>query len=124
MKLRIKGNSIRMRLTQGEVKTLLETGSVRDSLQFPGAKTLTYGISSTPGDIFDIKGGDGIIEICVPMKILNKWSDISEVRILSDISLASESSLSVLIEKDFKCLTVRPNEDESDLFPNPLESHE
>ena len=40
------------------------------------------------------------------------------------ISVGEEIDLSILIEKDFKCLTDRPNEDESDLFENPINKHD
>ena len=42
--------------------------------------------------------------------------------ISDDLFLENEDKLSILVEKDFKCLTDR-SEDESDMFPNPKESH-
>ena len=42
MKLRIKGDSLRLRLTQGEVRQLGETGSVEDRVRFGAGAALTY----------------------------------------------------------------------------------
>ncbi|WP_375587860.1 DUF7009 family protein [Flagellimonas aurea] len=38
MKIRIKGNSIRFRLTQSEVKQLSETGSIIETTEFGPSK--------------------------------------------------------------------------------------
>ncbi|MEZ4932033.1 MAG: hypothetical protein R2788_07940 [Saprospiraceae bacterium] len=49
------------------------------------------------------------------------WSRSDEVGLEDDMPLGDGNALHILVEKDFKCLTER-SEDESDLFPNPNEN--
>ena len=46
MKLRIKGDSLRLRLTQGEVRELAQRGVVSDQVRFGPGAHLTYRIAS------------------------------------------------------------------------------
>lgn len=123
MKLRIKGNSIRMRLSQGEVNTLQESGEVWDSTQFPSTLSLRYGVVTTSSPALKVNLDNCNIRLEVPLNQLEKWFDPAAVTIKNEIQLHGDENLLVLIEKDFQCLTKRPGEDESDLFPNPLEKH-
>ncbi len=123
MKLRIKGNSIRMRLSQGEVKTLQESGEVWNFTQLSSLQSFRYGVVAAPSPDIKVHTAEFNMSLEVPLNKLEKWFDPSEVTIKSDIKLNGDESLIILIEKDFQCLTTRPGEDESDLFPNPLEKH-
>lgn len=120
MKLRIKGNSIRFRLTQTEIDRI-NTGSVEDKTKFPGESLLVYKIQK--GDLYNTEFSNGIVTITVPSKIINDWATSNQVSIDNSIELEDGSLLEISLEKDFKCLTERPKEDETDMFPNPLEKH-
>jgi hypothetical protein len=48
MKLRIRGNSIRFRLSQTEMVQLVETGDVRDSVEFGPDARLDYRVEARP----------------------------------------------------------------------------
>ena len=50
------------------------------------------------------------------MKTAEEWANSDRVSLVNK----SENGISVLIEKDFQCLHKRPDEDESQNFPNPL----
>ena len=56
--------------------------------------------------------------------IASEWATTDQVGIEKTIFVAEGSDLAILIEKDFKCLTDRPHEDESDLFENPMNNHD
>lgn len=115
MKLRIKGNSIRLRLTQSEVDTLVTAGHVRESVSF-GDKTLGYEIrsdSGAEGVTADLIGPT--ILVLIPADRVRDWAANDSV------SIEQEGTPYLLIEKDFACLSDRPGEDESDAFPNPRE---
>jgi len=120
MKLRIKGNTIRFRLTQTEIETVA-AGAVEDSTQFPGGNSLIYKIQT--GDSFATEFSRGIVLITVPTQVVNAWATSDKVSIENSIALDNGSQLEISLEKDFKCLTVRPKEDETDMYPNPLEKH-
>ena len=42
MKLRLRGNSIRLRLSQRDLATLLEDGAVEERVEFPGGSVLRH----------------------------------------------------------------------------------
>ena len=48
MKLRLQGNSVRLRLTRSEVERLREAGLVEESVDFGAGEALTYRLHSTP----------------------------------------------------------------------------
>ena len=123
MKLRIKGNTLRIRLSQSEVEHFDKEGFVSDSAHFPGAKTLVYEIKSTAAEVLNCSFVNNKISIEVPQPLVNEWINTELVGFDKDIDLENNSKLSILVEKDFNCLTKRQGEDESDLYPNPLRSH-
>lgn len=123
MKLRIKGNSIRLRLTQDEVACFGRQGAVRDSISFDpsGRDALIYSLeicSSCLAPEADFSGNN--IRVKVPEKIAREWVGTGLVGFDNRAQPSGNTSLDILVEKDFQCLHKRPNEDESDNFPNPL----
>lgn len=120
MKLRIKGNTIRLRLTQTEVDTVAKK-EVIDKTQFPGGKELVYKIIK--GNSFDTQFMDGVVLVQLPSEEVDKWAASDQVTIGFKVNLDNGGVLDVAVEKDFQCLTERPHEDESDMYPNPLEKH-
>ena len=123
MKLRIQGNSIRLRLSQSEVTKFHETGSVSDSLSFGGPTddTLTYSLERTDGSEMSTVFEEGRIRIFVPVAQSENWATSEQEVGMEHLqrSNSSNETLRILVEKDFKCLADRPEEDESDNFPNP-----
>lgn len=115
MKIRISGNSIRLRLTQSEVSNFVNHGKVRSSCQI-GSQTLAYEITQDEAvNQITANMSNQTITVSVPKEIAHFW-DI-DTRVGFDTK--DEKGLYILIEKDFQCLKPRPNEDESDNFPNP-----
>lgn len=123
MKLRIMGNSLRLRLSQTEVDTLGREGMVKDTIAFPANEKLTYEIRSSESDTLGCTFANNNISLFVPQIVLNEWIGTDMVGFDREIDLDKNKKLGILIEKDFKCLTKRPNEDDSELYPNPLKSH-
>ncbi|PIB34600.1 hypothetical protein BFP72_03830 [Reichenbachiella sp. 5M10] len=118
MKLRILNNSIRLRLSQTEVDTFAETGQVSAQTHF-GTQTLTYTLSRAEVNDVQASLSHNEITVAVPIHIADKWLSPEEVGFDNE----GQTETSVLVEKDFQCLHKRPNEDESDSFPNPLATH-
>jgi len=123
MKLRIKGDSLRLRLTQGEVRQLGETGSVEDRVRFGAGAALTYRVKR------DIASSDmratfanGTVEIRLPEKAALAWCQTDEVTLAGSQPAAADAELRIVVEKDWRCLTAREGEDESDHFENPSQS--
>ena len=47
-----------------------------------------------------------------------------QVSIEADEALDDGDSLKILVEKDFACLAPREGEDETDMYPHPLEGQD
>ncbi len=119
MKLRIRGSSLRLRLSQGEVRTLAERGEVEDAIAFPGGARLAYRVSAD-GKITDISVSyiDNLIHVRIPEALVAQWYGTDLVT-LSGSQPTVSGELRVMVEKDFACLAPREGEDESDNFPHP-----
>jgi len=120
MKLRIKGNSLRLRLTQSEVERLANEGVVESHIDF-GGTVLAYRIESR-GQANEVSAryeNDQIV-IRVPNIEVANWSRTEQTGIRSSQPVR-DGELRILIEKDFKCLTPRPSDEDADTFNNPKE---
>jgi hypothetical protein len=123
MKLRIKGDSLRLRLTQGEVSQLGETGAVEDQVRFGAGATLVYRLRRDAA-VAEMQAtfANGAVEIRVPEKTALAWCTSDDVTLSGSQAAAIDAELRIVVEKDFKCLTAREGEDESDHFANPNET--
>lgn len=121
MKLRIRGNSIRLRLTQSEVDAIKNVGKVEEITEFPNGQIFVYSlVSSEKLDELSADFSNGKMQIILPKSIAENWANSDEVGISREIE-----SLKIIVEKDFKCLTPRVGDEDTDTFPHPKEgSHD
>lgn len=117
MKLRIKGNSIRFRLTKQEVSVIALSGVISESINF-GENQFSYALEKEENSNIKASFIDGTMLISIPVQIIDDWANSEKEGISTELSIDGKN-LSILIEKDFACLKVRKNEDESDMFENP-----
>jgi hypothetical protein len=126
MKLRIKGNSLRMRLSQTEVKDIAEGKEVVDQICFLPNAVMKYTLYSHP-ESPDITAqfSQGEIRVGLPKATAQKWANGNENALKGSQDNGDSDKLFLLVEKDFTCLKTRENENEheSDLFPNPNKAH-
>ena len=123
MKLRIQGDSIRLRLKQAEIAELADRGRVVDRMRLPGRAAFTYGceVGRVSRLSLDWRGFD--LWVILPRDVATAWTSSDEVSIEASVALGVDSDeLRVLVEKDFRCLHKRVGEDESDNYPHPAES--
>ena len=120
MKLRIRDNSIRLRLERAEVDTLRDSGLIAAKTGFPGGRDLGYVVESSPASVNPgAVLSDGTITVRLPETAVLAWANSEQVSIAGEQRLADGETLSILVEKDFACLAPREGEDESDMFPHP-----
>lgn len=120
MKLRIKGDSIRLRLSQSEVEAVQSGQAVEISTGFPGGQELRYSlIPGGKGTGLDAHFEGGNLQVRVPTDQGTQWASGPDVSLRGSVSLGNGRTLSILVEKDFQCLVPRDGEDESGLFPHP-----
>jgi hypothetical protein len=126
MKLRIKGNSIRLRLGQSEVRRLITEGTVEEIVVFgPSSKERISYVLCAWSESPDVNArfADGRIVIRVPCSMIHQWATTDQVSIHALQCNGDDDSLSILIEKDFECIDAPSGESQEDAFPNPqLES--
>lgn len=119
MKIRIKDDSLRLRLTQSEVKNFESERRVSCAIHFPAGDKLTYTLIWGSGDEFDATYDGLEIKVTVPYSVGMNWLNPEQVGMEDHVPLSQGGQLRLLIEKDFACLSERKDEDESDMFPNP-----
>lgn len=118
MKLRTRGNSIRLRLAQADLATLLEHGAVEERVEFPDGNVLGYRLESTPKQEPAAAYANGTVIVRFPKAAIDAWADPAEVALSAACEIGS-GVLHVLVEKDYRCLSPREGDDEKGLFPNP-----
>jgi len=118
MKIRIKGDSIRFRLTQTEVKTLSEKGKIYDSTNF-GNQEFNYGVVLKKDiDNLNISFKNNSITLEIPDTKGKSWYANDIITFDNVLKTSKENDLYLLLEKDFTCLD-NTIEDQSDNYPNP-----
>ena len=101
MKLRIKGNSLRLRLSKTDVQQLAETGRVTDKVSF-GVEQLMYSLRSSenieqPEASFSINH----IIVLIPARFAAEWPANNKIGIDAVQNTGNNETLNILIEKDF-----------------------
>lgn len=112
MKIRIKDNSVRFRLTQSEVALLGQTGLVSCTTEFID-RPLVYTIKSSADSALSVSFTENTIVLKMPEEMVREW--VSTERVGFD---GQSGLVKVLIEKDFVCID-NSVEDQSDNYPNP-----
>ena len=120
MKLRIRDNSVRLRLTRGEVDSLRLHGIVAATTGFPGGREFQYRVESSPAIVNPAAFfSENTISIRLPEAAVLAWATTEQVSLPGEQVLDDGAKLNILVEKDFACLAPREGEDESDMFPHP-----
>jgi len=121
MKLRIKGNSLRLRVSPSEVARLLKHDRLEETIHFgPQANAkLTYALQQEPMvSTLTVQYTENRLAVLLPTNRAIAWGFTDQIGIAEDIALGDLGTLAVLIEKDFACLD-RSEEENQDTFANP-----
>jgi len=120
MKVRIVGNSIRLRLRQKEVFLFQEKRAFREIISFgPGsAHQLSFVLKKNSGNQFKIAFRRNTVTIEAPESVCNEWTNTDLVGFEESIDTGLGESVRILVEKDFKCLDGSDEENE-DAYENP-----
>lgn len=125
MKLRIRGNSVRLRLTKSEVAEIGAGGAVEETVEFGDepAQRFVYALKAAddienPTAVFDA----GRITVFVPKAQAGDWARTNQIGIEAEKMIDDSRTLRILIEKDFSCLEPRAGEEDADTFAHPFET--
>ncbi len=118
MKLRIKGNSIRYRLTKTEVANFAIHKYLEEKVEF-GANELIYALESKD-NVNEVATSfvNNKITITIPQNLANEWTSIELVGLQNEYLNEVHKKIFILVEKDFVCLD-NTFEDQSDNYPHP-----
>ncbi len=121
MKLRIKGDTLRLRVSRPECEALGRGERVEETTHFPGGSELRYALQPAPVTAAEASLQGALVEVRVPADGTRRWAEGLDVTLTDSIDQAT-APLELLIEKDFTCVEPRAGEDQSELFPNPKTS--
>ena len=118
MKIRIRGNSIRFRLTRSEVQELCKKGSIEEKTEF-NESPFSYCVRAS-NDFEDLHATflEGTITLIIPNTLLLDWDTNDQVGFYHVQILDNGQELMLTLEKDFVCMD-QTIEDQSDNYPNP-----
>lgn len=118
MKVRIKGNSIRYRLTRSEVETFCKTGYFEETTSF-GSTLFSYAVQAKEDiEVLEANFKDGSMTLLVNRQKSTDWFQTNQIGFRHQVQHNDGTVLHLLLEKDFACLDER-EEDQSDNYPNP-----
>lgn len=111
MKVRIKGNSVRYRLSMSDVTKFGREGYIEEVVDF-GRSQLVYALQTSAVQSLEAEFMNNKIVVFMPYSWAGEWIESDRV------GFEQKGSLYLLIEKDFQCLD-NVAEDQSDNYPNP-----
>jgi hypothetical protein len=117
MKLRIRANTIRLRLSQSEIKTLEAGNSVEASLFFE--PKFKYKTQVQDIDKIACKYEDNSLTVSIPSQEVAVWTGSEQVGIRGIQMLENGDEIKILVEKDFRCLVPRGEDEDLDTFAHP-----
>jgi hypothetical protein len=134
MKLRLRENSLRLRLLRGEVEQFGQTGRVVETIRFGASPDahLSY-VLEADGEARQITThfSNNLITVKIPAPLAKNWVETEQVALKAEQPIengkqnaseengAPENVLKILIEKDFVCLDRKDDPDNADAFPHP-----
>ena len=120
MKLRFRGNSLRLRLNQNEVTALASGESLTEEIRFPGNTSLAYALKTNRGDDPQAFFTNGSIQIAAPHSLVLDWANSDEIGLYFAIPTSAEP-LTIAVEKDLVCIDGPVEEIDPLAFPRLAE---
>lgn len=120
MKLRVKGDSLRLRIGPAEMTRLMETGRIAETVHFaPAAEaSLTYALEiDAQVSAMTVRYAAREVAVLLPAGQARAWADGAEVGMYGAVPIA-DGLLEVVVEKDFACLD-RSDAENEDTYPHP-----
>lgn len=121
MKLRLRGESLRIRLTKMEVVALRDQGWSQEAstLGPDSAQRLVYRVEAADVGKPEMRytgGMETVVAVVLPVAEVLPWPESTKIGHYFE----TDWGMKVAVEKDFQCLDPRRDEDESDNYANPL----
>jgi hypothetical protein len=121
MKLRIQGNSLRIRVTRSDLALLVTKGRIANSIYFAfdECAKLQYALEhkahrTSPA----LRYQPPEIAVVLPTEATRVWAQSDQVGIYAAVDFGARGVVDLIVEKDFACLDLSDAEN-VDTFPNP-----
>jgi hypothetical protein len=101
MKLRIHGNTIRLRLTISEVDYFGRTYFIEDKTEFVNSE-FHYALDTVAQSSIVAQFTDSKLIVSIPPALAKEWTSTNLVSLHGEMKTSSGNKLDILIEKDFK----------------------
>jgi hypothetical protein len=119
MKLRINGDSLRLRVGPSELARLMETGRIEETIRFglEDEARLTYALEVGGVDALSVRHKGTRVAVILPSKSAWAWANGGDVGVYGSVGVLN-GQLEIAVEKDWACLDKSDGEN-ADTFPNP-----
>ena len=118
MKIRIKGNSIRLRLTKTDVQNLKKNNFVEETTTIGNRQVFKYAlVIDTNIPQISASFNESKITIYLSKSEAEIITNADEITVKGSQKNGAEKDLFLLVEKDLKCLD-SASEDQSDMYEN------
>jgi hypothetical protein len=121
MKLRIQGNSLRLRVSQSDMTRLLEQEWIAETIRFaPETEAhLTYALEHERAEReIAVRYAEGRVTVVLSTEAARRWAGSDDIGIYGEAETGGDEPLKLLVEKDFACLG-GDEASNADAFPNP-----
>jgi len=104
MKLRLEENSLRLRLSEAEVRQFAATGRVAYTIAFGPGQILLYALerlpATNPTAAVQVRYAAGALAVEVPFLLAQNWTDTENIGFKAQVLVAEGQELRILVEKD------------------------
>lgn len=122
MKIRIKGNSVRLSLSRPEIDLFEKEGYVEEKTEFVNSN-FCYAIQKLfDGTSLDASFTGEKLTVYVPQSVMQEWVHTDVAGFSHYLPLSDDKNLFLLIQKDYKSNDGKETEDQSDYFDNPVKA--
>lgn len=122
MKIRMVGNSVRLRVGRGELARFLADGRIEETVRFAAtpeaAFTYSLEVSAPATTAASVRYAPSNLAVLVTPEQVRHWRKEDEVGIYTQVDIGAGQALEIAIEKDFACVHGSESEN-ADSFPNP-----
>lgn len=122
MKLRLRENSIRLRLLRSEIEQLRQSGTVSEKIQFSPRRSLIYTLKVSAATEISSRYENNEIIIEIPFDAACEWTTTDLVGLENKQKINENLTLEITLEKDFACLDRPFDADNRDAFPRPSQN--
>ncbi len=116
MKLRLRKNSLRLRVNRREAQSLASGIALQERVEFPGGTALSYIVEPVSNAPADTSFQDGVIRIGIPREQLRAWETSDEIGVYLEFP-AGGNTLNIALEKDLECVDGPEEERDPLAFP-------